>query len=105
MLCLLDTQQLYFGEVLDNINILVILQHCVSSGHPNVKAFITHGGLLSTTEAIHFGVPLIGIPAFGDQKTNLIASVNKGYAIKVDLQELDEENFYQAIYEVLHNPK
>jgi len=36
--------------------------------HPNVKLFITHGGLLGTTEAIIEGVPVLGLPIFGDQK-------------------------------------
>lgn len=29
--------------------------------HPNVKVFITHGGLLGSTEAIYHGVPVIGM--------------------------------------------
>lgn len=35
--------------------------------HPNVKLFVTHGGLLSCTEAILRGKPIVGIPIFGDQ--------------------------------------
>jgi hypothetical protein len=41
--------------------------------HPNVKLFITHGGLLSTTEAAYAAVPVLGIPVFGDQKVNMRA--------------------------------
>jgi glucuronosyltransferase len=35
--------------------------------HPNVKLFVTHGGLLSCTESILRGKPIVGIPIFGDQ--------------------------------------
>lgn len=35
--------------------------------HENVKLFVTHGGLLSCTESILRGQPIVGIPIFGDQ--------------------------------------
>lgn len=35
--------------------------------HDNVKLFVTHGGLLSCTESIYRGKPIVGIPVFGDQ--------------------------------------
>ena len=41
------------------------------SEHPNVKLFITQGGLQSTDEAITAGVPVIGIPMLGDQWYNV----------------------------------
>ncbi|XP_059051643.1 UDP-glucosyltransferase 2-like [Achroia grisella] len=53
--------------------------------HPNCILFITHGGLLSTTEAVYFGKPMIGIPAFADQFANVDRMVKKGFAKKVDL--------------------
>lgn len=41
--------------------------------HDNVKLFVTHGGLLSCTESILRGKPILGIPIFGDQMVILFA--------------------------------
>nr|QPA18377.1 UDP-gluconosyltransferase [Trialeurodes vaporariorum] len=46
--------------------------------HPNVKLFITHGGMLGLSEAVFCGVPILGIPMFGDQPSNVQAAVEAG---------------------------
>ncbi|XP_063390685.1 UDP-glucosyltransferase 2-like [Cydia fagiglandana] len=51
--------------------------------HPNTKLFITHGGLLSTLEAIQAGVPLLAMPVFGDQPGNAVRAQRAGYALAV----------------------
>lgn len=38
--------------------------------HPNTKLFITHGGLLSTTETTYHGVLILAVPVFADQEMN-----------------------------------
>ena len=73
--------------------------------HPNVKAFITHGGQCGTTEALYKGVPLLGIPLFGDQIMNINRAVLKGYALSLDFQDITEESFGSALNEILTNPK
>lgn len=67
--------------------------------------FITHGGLLSTTETIHFGVPTIGIPVFADQFVNVARAVKKGFAQKVDLSYTMAADIEIAINNLLNNPK
>ncbi|XP_031350467.1 UDP-glucuronosyltransferase 2B14-like [Photinus pyralis] len=73
--------------------------------HPNIKLFITHGGYLSTTEAIYHGVPIVGIPIFGDQEMNVATAEIDGYGKGVSYKTLTEESFGNAVHEVLRNPK
>jgi UDP:flavonoid glycosyltransferase YjiC (YdhE family) len=71
-----------------------------------VKVFITHGGLLSTQESVYHGVPIIGIPIFGDQKMNTKVAVESGYGYFLDLRLLDnEEHITKALNTVLNDPK
>ncbi|XP_052744250.1 UDP-glucosyltransferase 2-like [Bicyclus anynana] len=69
--------------------------------HPNCLLFITHGGLLSTTETVHFGVPIIGIPVFADQYVNVGRAVKKGFAQRVDLSYSLAVDLEKAIRNVL----
>ncbi|XP_013189975.2 UDP-glucosyltransferase 2 [Amyelois transitella] len=73
--------------------------------HPNCIIFITHGGLLSTTEAVHFGKPIIGIPVFGDQFNNIDRAVKKGFALRVDLAYDMKEHLRDAIDVLLHDKR
>ncbi|KPJ00056.1 Ecdysteroid UDP-glucosyltransferase [Papilio xuthus] len=57
----------YLPEESKNIKTFQWLPQADLLRHPNVKIFITQGGLQSTDEAITAGVPLIGVPILGDQ--------------------------------------
>ncbi|XP_011495683.1 PREDICTED: UDP-glucuronosyltransferase 2B17-like [Ceratosolen solmsi marchali] len=72
--------------------------------HKNIKAFITHGGLLGTQESIYYGVPMIGIPLFADQYFNIQSYAIKNIAVKIDIESITEECLTKAVMEVLHNP-
>ncbi|XP_046402400.1 UDP-glucosyltransferase 2-like [Ischnura elegans] len=73
--------------------------------HPNIKVFITQGGLLSFQEAASRGVPIIGIPFFGDQAINMKSVLQHGVGVQLDAQNLTAHNVLNAINEVLENPK
>ncbi|XP_041983216.1 UDP-glycosyltransferase UGT5-like [Aricia agestis] len=73
--------------------------------HPNCILFITHAGLLSLTEAIYFGVPVIGVPFFADQFYNIDKAAEAGFGRKCVLDGISTENLKIAIEDVLENPR
>lgn len=72
--------------------------------HPNVLAFYSHCGMLGTTEAIHHGVPMIGMPIFGDQPGNAAAVEESGLGVQIHFRELTTELLLEKIKTVL-NPE
>ncbi|XP_055304712.1 UDP-glucosyltransferase 2-like [Sitodiplosis mosellana] len=72
--------------------------------HKNIKLFVTHGGLLSTTEAVHFGKPVVGIPFFFDQHLNMYLAEQKGFGISIPIETLTADKISTAIRKVLSEP-
>merc|ERR1719259_913868 len=69
--------------------------------HPNLRVFVTHGGLLSTQEALFHGVPLVGVPLGNDQEANMMRAEGNGFAIRLNLQTLTEEELTASIKRAL----
>lgn len=73
--------------------------------HPNCKIFITHGGLLSSIETVHFGIPIIGIPIWFDQNINMIRAQASGYALRVPFNYDIAQNLKSAVNAMLSDEK
>ncbi|XP_053969154.1 UDP-glucosyltransferase 2-like [Anastrepha ludens] len=73
--------------------------------HPNVKLFITHGGLLSTIEAIHYAKPVVGMAIYYDQHLNVARAQAKGIGLGVDFRSFTADQLKSVILEVLSNSK
>ncbi|KAM6150530.1 UDP-glucuronosyltransferase 2A3-like [Erethizon dorsatum] len=73
-------------------------------GHPKTKAFITHGGTNGIYEAIYHGVPMVGIPLFGDQPDNIAHMKAKGAAVEVDMNKMTSADLLSALRAVISNP-
>ncbi|XP_026461576.1 UDP-glucuronosyltransferase 1-6-like [Ctenocephalides felis] len=69
--------------------------------HPNVRLFMSHSGLLGTTEAAHHGVPMIATPIYGDQFLNAAAIESRGMGRILNYEDLNEEHITQTLNEVL----
>lgn len=69
--------------------------------HPNVRLFISHGGLFSTMESVDRGVPLLIVPFFGDQHRNGRRVENAGYGRVLEFEDLTQETLTHAINDLL----
>ncbi|XP_004478398.2 UDP-glucuronosyltransferase 2B31 [Dasypus novemcinctus] len=73
-------------------------------GHPKTKAFITHGGSNGIYEAIYHGIPMVGIPLFADQPSNIVNLKAKGAAVSLDFSTLTSTDLLNALKTVINDP-
>ncbi|KAJ8974382.1 hypothetical protein NQ317_006161 [Molorchus minor] len=74
--------------------------------HPNIKVFVTQGGLQSLEEGIYHEVPFVVIPFFADQMQNANLMKTKGIARVVERKpSIKKEDLMGSILEVARNPK
>ncbi len=68
---------------------------------PQVDLVITHGGNNTTTEAFHFGKPMILLPLFWDQYDNAQRVSEMGYGVRLSTYEFTDEDMDAAIERLL----
>ncbi|OBS67837.1 hypothetical protein A6R68_03623 [Neotoma lepida] len=73
-------------------------------GHPKTRAFITHGGTNGIYEAIYHGIPVVGIPLFGDQFDNVVRMKTKGAGVRLDFLTMSSEDLVGALKTVTNDP-
>ncbi|XP_067631962.1 UDP-glucosyltransferase 2-like [Eurosta solidaginis] len=71
--------------------------------HPNVRVFITHGGMFGTQEGVHNAVPMLGMPFHSDQLLNLKRAEIGGYAIMLDFHTLTRDTLKKSLHQLLYN--
>ncbi|XP_078287153.1 UDP-glucuronosyltransferase 3A1-like isoform X2 [Rhinoraja longicauda] len=57
-------------------------------GHPKARLLVTHGGFNSLMQAVYHGVPVVGVPLFGDQFDNMVRVEAKGLGLTVDVTQV-----------------
>ncbi|KAF5287793.1 hypothetical protein FQA39_LY15729 [Lamprigera yunnana] len=73
--------------------------------HPNIKLFITQGGLQSMEEAIYSHIPMIGMPIFADQQYNVKEMSKRGFGLSINMKTLTKEELKEKVLEVINNPR
>ncbi|OXU22681.1 hypothetical protein TSAR_000187 [Trichomalopsis sarcophagae] len=75
--------------------------------HPEIKGFVTHGGAVSTQEAVYYGVPMICVPFFAEQFINCDILSHKNSSLTLDIyrnQRLTQDDYDHAFREIITNP-
>ncbi|KAH8374726.1 hypothetical protein KR200_004614 [Drosophila serrata] len=91
-------------EVADNIYLAKLLPQQAILAHPNVKVFISHGGILSIIEAAHYGKPVLGMPMYLDQFRNLDVLQDEGIALQVKIENLTGKEFTETLNRLISDP-
>ncbi|XP_068127946.1 UDP-glucuronosyltransferase 3A1-like [Hyperolius riggenbachi] len=90
-------------EIAPNVKIMDWLSQNDLLGHPKVRLLVTHGGINSLHEAVYHGVPVLGIPLFGDQYENLVRVEARGLGTFIPPDQLKAENFASMIQHVIED--
>ncbi|XP_018569262.1 UDP-glucuronosyltransferase 2B7 [Anoplophora glabripennis] len=97
-----------FESGLENVPKNVVIRQWLPQGsilsHPNTRLFISHGGALSTQEAAYFGIPVIGMPFFIDQRITVNDIVKRKLGLRMDSQSVTTQLVLDNVNEILKNP-
>ncbi|KAH8298085.1 hypothetical protein KR018_006511 [Drosophila ironensis] len=70
-----------------------------------VRLFITHGGKGSLSEALYFGVPMLGLPLMGDQRANLQKMQANRWGLSLSPRNLSYLELSKTMKKILSNPE
>lgn len=97
------SELLYMPDKSDNVYVVEQAPQRHILNHPNVRLFITNGGLLSVIEAVDSGVPMLGLPMFFDQFGNMRWVQLSGMAEVMDINSLSKDTLTETINHMLAN--
>lgn len=75
----------------------------IYAAHPKVIAYMMQGGLQSLQEAVHYAVPVVAIPFFGDQYFNTRKILDAGIGLTLDIDTITENSVVQTLTEIVEN--
>ncbi|KAL0985698.1 hypothetical protein UPYG_G00160670 [Umbra pygmaea] len=97
----------YTGVVPDNppanVRVMKWIPQNDLLGHPKIKAFITHGGTHGLYEGICNGVPMVMVPLFGDQSSNVERIKVRGVGEVLKMFDVTSDNLVETLNMVINN--
>uniref|UniRef100_A0A8C5LUC6 UDP-glucuronosyltransferase n=1 Tax=Leptobrachium leishanense TaxID=445787 RepID=A0A8C5LUC6_9ANUR len=84
-------------ELASNVKLMHWFSQNDLVGHPKIRLLVTHGGMNSLMEAVYHGVPVLGIPLFGDQFDNLVRVKAKHLGLFIPPHEIKAEYLANTI--------
>ncbi|MFE2756259.1 macrolide family glycosyltransferase [Actinosynnema sp. NPDC059335] len=70
----------------------------------HAKVFVTHCGMGGTMEGLHHGVPMVALPALGEQAMNAQRLVDLGVGRHLDRDAVTAEQLRSAVLELADDP-
>ncbi|XP_033176690.1 UDP-glucuronosyltransferase 2B33 isoform X1 [Bombus impatiens] len=89
----------------DNVYIGKWLPQQSILAHPNIKLFIYQGGLQSSEETVHYGVPVLGFAILADQDYQVARMEALGIGKYLEITTLKKDELEDAITELITNKK
>lgn len=68
---------------------------------PEMRLFVSHGGKGSLSEALYYGVPMLGLPLLGDQRVNLRKMQKKQWGLTLDARNVSQGTILNGIESIL----
>ena len=91
-----------FGE--PSSNLLIVKWAPQLSLLQRAAVMVTHGGINSIVEGIHFSVPMVIVPGLRDQPGNMARAVYHGIAVTARMKNLTAGQLLSLIGNAMHNP-
>jgi zeaxanthin glucosyltransferase len=85
-------------------NLLVVKWAPQLSLLQRAAVMVTHGGINSIMECIHFTVPMVIVPGLRDQPGNMARALHHGIAVTGSMKEITAEQLVKLIENAMHNP-
>lgn len=71
--------------------------------HSNIRLFISHCGLGGVNEARYYGVPVLGLPVYGDQLSNARMIEIEKWSKTLNIDTMTEDKLNEYIADLLSN--